>query len=519
METQDEKSAQDMVEFKDPAQDREQLQLLLDVNNALVPELELPSLLRAISTAIRRVVRHDYSSLCLYDQAHDQFRMHALDLPGGKGLLHEQLVFSPEGSPAGQAFTTRKPLVVDKLDQRQFPNDVTGWLLAEGINSACWVPLLRGERCIGVLCVGNRRSASFDHKNVSLLFTTATQVAIAVENALAFRQINELKEQLAKEKNYLEDEIRAEHPPEIVGESREWRQVLEQIETVAPTDASVLITGETGTGKELVARAIHDKSRRRNHTLVKVNCAAVPTGLLESELFGHEKGAFTGAIERQIGRFELAHKSSLMLDEIGDIPLELQPKLLRALQEQQFERLGSSRTVRVDARIIAATNRSLPELMEQRRFRGDLFYRLNVFPIVVPALRERRADIPLLVRYFTRKYAARMRKQIEMIRPEAMDFLAGCEWPGNVRELENFIERSVILSRSKTLEIPLTELRNSPAAAPQTLEGFEREHILKALRACHGVIGGVNGCAALLGLKRTTLNARLRKLGISRKDL
>ena len=515
-----EEAAQELVEFEDAAQGREQLQLLLDVNNALVPELELPSLLHAISAAIRRVVRHDYSSLCLYDEAHNQFRMHALDLPGGKGLLHEQLVFSLEGSPAGQAFTMRRPLVVDRLDQRQFPNQVTGWLLAEGINSACWVPLLRGERCIGVLCVGNRKSASFDHKNVALLFTTGTQVAIAVENALAFRQISELKEQLAKEKSYLENEIRAEHyPPEIVGDSREWRHVLEQVETVAPTDASVLITGETGTGKELVARAIHDKSRRGTNTLVKVNCAAVPNGLLESELFGHEKGAFTGAIERQIGRFELAHKSSLMLDEIGDIPLELQPKLLRALQEQQFERLGSSRTVKVDVRVIAATNRNLPELMEQRRFREDLFYRLNVFPIVVPALRERRSDIPLLVRYFTKKYAARMRKQVDVIPQEAMDFLTGCDWPGNVRELENFIERSVILSRSRTLDIPLTELRNTQPAAAQTLEDFEREHILNALRTCHGVIGGANGSAALLGLKRTTLNARLRKLGISRRDL
>jgi formate hydrogenlyase transcriptional activator len=520
METLGRQAAQEWMDSNGPLQDREQLQLLLEVNNALVPELELHSLLHAISTAIGRVVRHDYSSLCLYDEVRDEFRMHALVLPGGKGLLHEQLVFRPEGSPAGEAFTTRKPLVVDNLDQKQFPNNVTGWLLAEGIKSACWVPLLRGERCIGVLCVGDRRSATLERKNVALLFTVATQVAIAVENALAFQQISKLKDQLAKEKNYLENEIHSEHyPAEIVGNSREWMQVMEQIETVAPTDATVLITGETGTGKELVARAIHSKSDRQPHTLVKVNCAAMPAGLLESELFGHERGAFTGATDKQIGRFELADKSTLMLDEVGDLPLELQPKLLRALQERQFERLGSSRTVKVDVRVIAATNRNLTELMEQRLFRVDLFYRLNVFPIAVPALRERRADIPLLVRYFTKKYAERMRKQIQVIPPEVMDFLTGCEWPGNVRELENFIERSVILSRSEVLQIPLTELRNAPAAGSQTLEECEREHILKVLRSCHGVVGGANGCAAHLGLKRTTLNARLRKLGISRRDL
>jgi len=500
--------------------DRELLRLLLEVNNALVSHLKIHPLFHAISAAIGRVVQHDYSSLCLYDEALDEFRMHALDFPGGKGLLHEQVVFKVAGSPAGQAFLEHKPLVVNGLDARKYPNEVTRWLIDEGINSACWIPLMRGERCIGVLCVGNRRATTFDHDNVALLFAVAAQVAIAVENALAFLEINALKDRLAKEKNYLEGEIRAEYnPSEIVGTSPEWRQVMEQIETVAPTDAGVLITGETGTGKELVARAIHDRSLRRGHTFVKLNCAAVPTGLLESELFGHEKGAFTGAISQQIGRFELAHKGTLMLDEIGDIPMELQPKLLRALQEQQFERLGSSRTIRVDIRVIAATNRDLHELLEQRQFRQDLYYRLNVFPIHVPALRDRRSDIPLLVRNFVNKYAARMRKQIDVIPVDAMNYLMKCDWPGNIRELEHFIERSVILSPGTTLQVPLAELRTSAPSTSESLETKEREYILKILRECHGVIAGANGAAARLGLKRTTLNARLHKLGISRDEL
>lgn len=507
-----------IIEPQQRLRDSEHLRLLLEVNNALVSNLDLQQLFRAISEALGRLIQHDYSSLSLYDEARQEFRVQALDFADSIGLIHEEVVFKVEGSPAGEAFITRQPVVVDDLDERQFPSDVTRWLMAEGIKSACWLPLIRRDRCIGVLCVGNRRPSTIPRDELPLLCDTVKQVAIAIENALAFEEIRQLKDKLAKEKNYLEDEIRAEYDyEEMVGRSPEWKRVLHQIETVAPTDATVLIMGETGTGKELVARAIHNQSPRRERTFVKLNCAAVPTGLLESELFGHEKGAFTGAITQQIGRFELAHKGTLLLDEIGDIPLDLQPKLLRSLQEQQFERLGSNRTITVDARIIASTNRNLPELVLRREFRDDLYYRLNVFPIVVPSLRERRADIPLLVRYFVHKYGERMSKRIETIPADFMDRLIRCDWPGNVRELENAIERAVILSRDGKL--PVGELSEKPKTTIMSLESAEREYILNALRECRGVIGGENGAASRLGLKRTTLNSRMHKLHISRKDL
>ena len=496
--------------------DGKRLRLLLDVNNALVSNRALPQLIRAISAALGRVVQHDYSSLCLYDPKIGQFRLHALDFPGGRGLIREAIVFKLEGSPAGEAFRNGKPLVLDDLKPHQYTNQVTQWFIAEGMKSACWMPLLRGEQRLGVLCIGSRRRAAFHASEVPLLTAVAGQVAIAVENALAFQEINNLREELAKEKKYLEDEISAEFDYEgMVGESTAWRQAMEQIETVAPIDATVLIRGETGTGKELVARAIHGRSPRHDCTFVKVNCAAVPSGLLESELFGHERGAFTGAVTQQIGRFELAHKGTLLLDEIGDIPLELQPKILRVLQEQQFERLGSVRTVSVDTRIIAATNRNLEELVAQRQFRDDLYYRINVFPIVVPPLRQRRSDIPLLVRYFVQKHSKRMRRHIESIPPEVLAQLSHADWPGNIRELENVIERAVILSRDGVLRIRPGELQHGANGASVALETVEREHIVKALRESRGVVGGAKGAAIRLGLKRTTLNSRMRKLGIT----
>ncbi len=330
------------------------------------------------------------------------------------------------------------------------------------------------------------------------------------------------KEKLTEEKLYLEEELRTAYNfDEIIGESPGLKRVLKQVETVAPTDATALILGETGTGKELVARAIHYLSSRRERTFVKLNCAAIPSGLLESELFGHERGAFTGAISRKIGRLELAHQGTLFLDEVGDIPLELQPKLLRALQEKEFERLGSTRTIPVDVRLIAATNRNLAQMMEDREFRSDLYYRLRVFPITVPPLRERPGDIPILVRYFTQKHAHRMRKQIETIPGETMDALSRWNWPGNVRELENLIERGVILSQGSVLHLPLTELQlpvEAPTTTSDTLAAQERDHIIRVLRETKGVIGGPHGAAVRLGLKRTTLGSKMEKLGITRKD-
>jgi formate hydrogenlyase transcriptional activator len=501
--------------------DHEHLQLLLEINNALVTTLELHELFRAISSSLGRVIQHDYSSLSLYVPELRHFRVYALDFPGGRGLIHEEVVFKLEDSPAGQAFTSRQPLALGDLDPHRFPSDITKWLLDEGIQSACWIPLLRGERCLGALCVARRSRSDWPAADIRLLTETASQVAIAVENALAFQQIKDLKDKLSHEKTYLEGEIQAHYNDgEMIGASPEWQRVLQAIATVAPTDANVLILGETGTGKELVARAIHRQSTRRERTFVKLNCSAVPSGLLESELFGHRKGAFTGAISDQIGRFELAHRGTLLLDEIGDIPLELQPKLLRALQEQQFERLGNPRTIQVDVRVIASTNRDLAEMVRQRQFRDDLYYRLNVFPIVIPPLRERRADIPLLVRYFVQKHASRMRRQVHTIPPESMKLLVQGDWPGNVRELENVVERAVILSTDGTLRPILAESRPSRRRAEfKPLDEAERDHILKALRACRGMVGGADGAAAMLNMKRTTLNSRMRKLGLSRMDV
>jgi formate hydrogenlyase transcriptional activator len=367
------------------------------------------------------------------------------------------------------------------------------------------------------LCLGRTDENSFSNNDADFPTQVAGQIAIAVENALAYGEISELKDKLAQEKLYLEDEIRGEADFEgIVGRSSALRHVLQLAETVAPSDSTVLLLGETGTGKELIARAIHDRSRRKDRTLVRLNCAAIPTGLLESELFGHEKGAFTGAISQKIGRLELADQGTLFLDEVGDIPLEIQPKLLRALQEREFERLGSTRTKKVDVRLVAATNRDLERMIEDREFRSDLYYRLNVFPIRIPPLRERPDDIPLLVRNFTQRYGRRMSKDIQTIPAPAMKKLIAWDWPGNIRELENFIERSVILTHGTALQVPLDELTHSKRAIPfdGTREAGEREEILRILKATNGRVAGADGAAARLGIPRTTLISRMKKLGI-----
>src|SRR5438552_45175 len=506
------------------ARERDRLRLRLEVNNALVSNLEPRALFRAIATCLRRVVSHDYTSLTVYDARRNAFDMWAIEF-AGKGFVKEHMSVPLEGSPAGAAFTAGRPVRLERADLERLSADIARLLLAEGIQSMCCVPLTVHDRRLGTLNVGRFAGEPFTAEDADLLAAVANQVAFSVENALAFQEIAELKDRLAAEKVYLEDELRTDYNfEEIIGDSPALKRVLHQVETVAPTDSAVLVLGETGTGKELIARAIHDLSGRRERTFVKINCAAIPTGLLESELFGHARGAFTGAIAQRIGRFELADRGTLFLDEVGDIPLELQPKLLRVLQEQEFERLGSTRTLRTDARLIAATNRDLRQMVEQQKFREDLFYRLNVFPIDVPALRKRSEDIPLLVNHFVKRFARRMNRTIETIPAETMAVLTRYPWPGNIRELQNVIERAVILSRGPVLQIPLQDLDKNTAPRrdngnDQTLEAAERAHILAILKETRWVLGGARGAAVRLGMNRSTLQFRLKKLGIVRSDI
>jgi formate hydrogenlyase transcriptional activator len=498
------------------ARERDRSQLLLEINNTLISNLNLRELLSAISNCLRRVLPHDAAGLTLYDPAINKLRVTALDFPTDENVFIADEILELDATPGGRAFTTREPVIGDG-DEASNPLAKRG-----GFKSILVVPLISHDRALGTLGVGSLQEHAFTEDDADLLDQVGKQVAIAVENALAFREIDALKNQLKEEKLYLEEEIRTEYNfEEIIGNSPVLKRVLQDVETVAATDSTVLIYGETGTGKELIAHAIHNLSRRRERTLVKVNCAAIPTGLLESEFFGHERGAFTGAIDRRIGRFELAHQGTIFLDEVEDIPLELQSKLLRVLQEQEFERLGSSRTQRVDVRVVAATNTDLAELVAEKKFRNDLYYRLNVFPINVPPLRERPEDIPLLVHFFANRFAQQMKKHIESVPKETMAALVSYNWPGNIRELQNLVERGVILSRGSSLEIPLTELKrstrsNAAANTSTTLESVERDHILRVLSETRWVIGGPGGAAARLGMNRTTLNHRMRKLGISR---
>ncbi len=509
---------------------------MLEINNAVVSQLSLRQLLRVISTSIRAVMGNDSASVAVYDPETNQLRACLFDLPGNLPAIEEGTLIPLEGTIGGKVFTTGQPVFLNRDVIERVSSDFDRWLIEAGIRSGGCVPLLAHGRKLGVLGVGSFREDAFSAADQELLGHIANQIAIAVENALAYREIETLKNKLNEEKLYLEEEINTAYDFEgIIGSSPALRRILKQVETVAPTDSTVLIQGETGTGKEMIARAIHSLSERRQRTLVKLNCAAIPTGLLESELFGHEKGAFTGAIAQRIGRFELAHKGTMFLDEVGEIPLELQPKLLRVLQEQEFERLGNARTQRVDVRLLAATNRDLAQMAAENRFRSDLFYRLNVFPITIPPLRERPEDIPVLARFFANKFAGRMKKQIETISAEAVAVLQRYHWPGNIRELENMIERAVILTVGAELQIPLPEI-NVPAkpaiavahsvsalAPPSssdsaTLEAIEREHILRTLRETDWVVGGPAGAAARLGMKRTTLQNRMRKLGITRQS-
>ncbi len=521
------------------ARERDRLQVLLEVNNVLITTRELPELFRGIVATLERVIHHDYTSLALLDPATGLLRIHALDFPGNQSIFKPETTVPRDNSPAGRAIATGRPLVARGSELDQYHSEIIRVLRAEGLQAVCCTPLTHHGSTFGTLNLASRRIDAFTAQDVELLQPVGAQIAIAVENALAFKEIDALKNKLAVEKLYLEEEIRSEFNfEEIVGESPVLKRALAQVELAAPAGTTVLLLGETGTGKELFARAIHNLSPRRDRTFVKINCAAIPSGLLESELFGHEKGAFTGAIAQKVGRFELADRGTLFLDEVGDLPLELQPKLLRVLQEQEFERLGGTRTTRVDVRVVAATNSDLSKLVAERAFRSDLYYRLNVFPIQIPALRERPEDIPLLVRYFVQRFSRSLNKEVEYIPADAMDALSNYSWPGNIRELENLLERAVILSPGKELRVPLSELKSATLAAAagadssfsftsstsstsltssiSTLEEAERQHILRALKQTQWRIAGPKGAAVLLGMKRTTLQARMRKLGIRR---
>ncbi|OQW65965.1 MAG: hypothetical protein BVN28_01070 [Nitrospira sp. ST-bin4] len=504
------------------ARQLERERLMLEINNAVVTHLKLPDLLRTVSACLKRVLPHDLAGIALNDPATQRLVAHALDFPHNQDFVAMGSPIPIEGTPEGLAFRSQRRVLIKKLSLAEFSAEIVKRGAAEGLKSGCTVPLMSRGRPLGTLSIVSLHESAFSEDDAELLDRIGSQIAIAVENGLAYQEIATLKDKLNTEKIYLEDEIRSElNFEEIIGESPAIKKVLKQVGIVAPTDSTVLILGETGTGKELLARAIHDRSKRRERTFVKMNCAAIPTGLLESELFGHERGAFTGAIATKVGRFELADGGTLFLDEVGDIPLELQSKLLRVLQEQEFERLGSTRTIRINVRLVAATNRDLTQMITDKEFRGDLYYRLNVFPLVVPPLRERRGDIPLLVRYFAQQFARRMDKQIATIPSQAMAVLSGYDWPGNIRELANLIERAVILSQGTDLNVSLSELKTTVHDGHQpvtTLQTAERDHILRALEKTNWVIAGPSGAATLLGMKRSTLQSKMIKLGISRRQ-
>jgi len=495
--------------------------LVLELSNAVLSNLDAGQLLSAMSKGVRHLVPCDLVTLGLYDPDANQIRVQQIDAPGENDLLSGELLAPLEGSIAGAVFTSRQPLVLSSVDTERFYSKATQQFVRTGIKSVCCVPVAGRERLLGTLTAGSTQEAAFSRRDLRTVTQFANHVGIALDNALAFREITRLRDRLAEEKRYLEEELFTEYRfKDIIGQSSELKRVLHQVETVAPTDATVLLLGETGTGKDLIARAIHQISSRRDRTFVKLNCAAVPASLLESELFGYEKGAFTGAIAQKIGRLELADRGTLFLDEVGDIPLEIQPKLLRAIQDKEFERLGGTRTISVDARFIAATNRDLAGLVADQQFRDDLYYRLRVFPIVMPALRERREDIPLLVQHFVTKYAQKMNRRIEAIPADVMSALTRADWPGNIRELEHFIERAVILSKGGVLRAPLAEIQplDKVDTDELTLEMANRELIIRALRESGGAIGGSHGAAVRLGVKRTTLNSKLKRLNIVRED-
>ena len=503
--------------------ERDRLRTLFDITNELVSKLAPDELFSAIAEQLPRVIRHDYSVLTLQDES-GLLDVVGLHFTGPPIFDKPEERINPAGMPAAEALATGKPVVVREVDLDRYPSPIIRRRVEMGFKSACSVPLVTANGTLGTLELVSRSGDLWTDDDVDFLVQVARQAAIAVENALAYRELGEMKERLATEKLYLEDEIRVDYNNgNMVGAGPAFQSILKNVHIVAPTDSTVLILGETGTGKELVARAIHELSSRNRGSFVKVNCAAIPASLLESELFGHEKGSFTGAVAQKIGRFELADRGTLFLDEIGEMPLELQPKLLRAIQDQEFERVGGNRTIRTNIRFIAATNRNLLAMVDEGKFRADLYYRLHVYPLNVPPLRERSEDIPLLTRYFVQKHAQKMDRHIEHIPPDALEDLTNYDWPGNIRELQNVIERSVILTSGPDLRVAMPDVGRRPVAEAEAIRGSnawkatDREQILRALKEAGGKIGGPNGAAARLGLKRTTLQSRLQKYKIARQ--
>jgi formate hydrogenlyase transcriptional activator len=500
--------------------ERDRLQLLFDLTNALVSKLSSDDLFSAMADQLHKVVAFDIVGVTVLDRITGELTLRDFRMEGNRHLDLDRTPRCVDGTPTGEAIATGRPVVVEEVDFERFPSPLYREFAEAGFVAACSIPLISPNSTLGTIELARKNAQKFSEEDVDLLVQIARQIAIAVENSLAYRELSAIKEKLANEKLYLEDEIRFDQNlGEMLGESPAFQIVLKNIQIVGPTEATVLILGETGTGKEMVARAIHQRSDRCKNSFIRVNCAAIPSSLLESELFGHEKGAFTGALGQRIGRFELAHQGTLFLDEVGEIPLELQSKLLRAIQEQEFERLGGNRTIRVSVRFVAASNRNLKAMVDAGTFRSDLYYRLHVFPLMLPPLRDRREDIPLLARYFIQKYSQRMGRNISSIPAGAMDSLLSYGWPGNIRELQNVIERSVILSRSRALELAMPETDAGPRISKfvraNELES-EKDRILQVLRESRGLVSGPNGAAQRLGLKRTTLQARMKKLGITR---
>jgi formate hydrogenlyase transcriptional activator len=514
--------ATDSAEFyhREVVKQRDRLTLLLEINNHIISKLDAEELFQAVAGSMRKHWGNDLTSLWLLNKPLDCLERRFFDFPTGRGFLEKVLVVEPTALWS-QWSRLRTPQIYSPVEA-DIPQALREACRSESILSAVLVPLLGADGPLGVLTMCSRKANAFSDTDRDLLSQIGTQISLVLENALAFGRLRASRDDLEEQRLYLESEIESEHNFEdIVGKSRAIRKVLDQVAIVAPTSSTVLLHGETGTGKELVARAIHNLSPRRERTFVRLNCAAIPSGLVESELFGHEKGAFTGALMQKRGRFELADRGTLFLDEIGDISLELQPKLLRALQEQEFERLGSTKTLQVDVRLIAATHRDLESMIRNNQFREDLFYRLRVFPIEIPPLRERREDIQLLVHFFVSRFSRRMQKRIRSVPKPAMEALVNADWPGNIRELENFIERCVILTQGDELNVPRAELRSvgrTVISGASTFEQAERQAIVDALKHASGRVAGKGGAAERLGLKRTTLQNKMRRLSITRTD-